>query len=242
MKIDHLTPDDWAHIDPTPAQRLARKLITRPGEILYRYKAYGHWPRVPRTGGFLLAPGPHGSYMDPFVFTLGQARTRMRFMAMYEALEWPLIGRIIRWGGGFPVHRNNARSTDALSVARRIVESGDGLVVFMEGRMVLEHPGLGEPKTGLARLALWTGAPVVPVAAYGAKRPRAYGKKFHWPRVTVVWGSPLLFAKEENPTAQRIREVTDQIWAEVSRLYNHAQEIDRLGRPDNYEVPDRAII
>ena len=95
MRIDGLTPTDWAHHDPSFAQRLARWLIARPGRRIYRYRGYGHWPRVPETGGFLLAPGPHGAFMDPLVFGLGQQRTRLRFMAKFEALEWFLLGRVL---------------------------------------------------------------------------------------------------------------------------------------------------
>lgn len=235
MKIDHLQPVDWAHHDPSLPQRLVRRLVTRPGRLMYRYRGYGHEPRVPESGGFLLAPGPHGAFADPLIFALGQPRTRLRFMAKYQSLEWPLVGRLIRWAGGFPVHRGGGRSEAALEVARTVVESGDGLVMFMEGRLELEHDGLGTPRNGLARLALATGAPVVPVAAYGAKRARAYGRRWwwHWPRVTVVWGRHLQFEQEASPSEERVAEVRDEIWAEVTRCFRDARAIASApgGRP-----------
>jgi 1-acyl-sn-glycerol-3-phosphate acyltransferase len=235
MKIDHLGPDDWAHHDPTFWQRFFRAFFARPGRWFMRYRGYGHEPRVPPTGGFLLAPAPHGAFVDPFIYGLGQPRTQLRFMAKYQALEWPIVGRLIKWGGGFPVHRGGNRSAAGLGIARSVVESGDGLVVFMEGKLVLEHDGLGTPRNGLARLALATGAPVVPAAAWGSKRAEAYGKPWwrHRPKITVVWGPPLQFAREADPDEERVAEVRDAIWAEVTTCFEQARTIAHLpgGRP-----------
>ena len=243
MKLDGIEPADWARHDPSGAQRLVRWLVSRPGRIAYRYRGYGVEPRVPETGGFLLAPGPHGAFADPFIFALGQSRTRLRFMAKYQALEWPIVGRMIRWAGGFPVHRGGSRSDAALEVARVVLESGDGLVMFMEGKLMLDHDGLGTPRSGLARLALATGVPVVPVAAYGSKRARAYGRRWwwHWPRVTIVWGPHLQFPREESPTLERIDQVRDAIWAEVSRCFDQARNVAQTpsGRPPAGTVLER---
>jgi 1-acyl-sn-glycerol-3-phosphate acyltransferase len=246
MKIDHLTAADWVHHGSTLPHRLIRWFLARPGRLLYRYRGYGAEPRVPETGGFILAPGPHGAYADPFIFALGQQRIRLRFMTKAQALEWPITGRIIRWGGGFPVQRGGGRSAVGLEVARKVVESGDGLVMFMEGKLVLDNDGLGTPRDGLARLALATGAPVVPAAAYGAKRPSAYGRRWwrHWPKVTVVWGRHLQFAREESPTDERVAEVREAIWAEVATAFEQARAIahrpdgrPRRGTPISEAVP-----
>ena len=244
MRINHLTPADWTHVDPGPLQRVARRLLTRPGRALYRFRGYGHMPRVPEAGGFLLAPGPHGAYLDPLIIALGQPRARLRFMAKYQVLEWPLVGRMVRSAGAFPVVRGGGRSGAALEVAQAVIESGDGLVIFMEGRMVLEHSGLGVPRTGLPRMALATGVPVVPVALHGAKRARAYGRRWwwHWPRVTVVWGEPMSFPREAAPSDERIDEVRDAIWAEVTRLNAIADAIVAAPgrhRPRQWRVPSR---
>jgi len=235
MKIDHFQPDDWINVNPKWVQRFVRWFFSRPGRHIYRYRGYGHDPRTPSEGGFLLAPGPHGAFLDPFVFALGQKRTRMRFMAKYQVLEWFGVGRIVRWGGGFPIHRGGGKSISGLEVARNIVAKGEGLVMFMEGRLELDGVGLGNPRSGLARLALGTGAPVVPVAAWGSKRARAYGKRwwYHWPRVTVVWGEWIQFPQEEHPTEERVEEVRDAIWERVSRCFDQANAIAHRpsGRP-----------
>ncbi len=227
MRIDHLAPEDWIDRNTTWIQRLVGVLFSRPGRWWMRYRGYGHQPRVPADGGFLLAPAPHGAFGDPFVFGLGQPRRQLRFMAKHQALEWPILGRLIRWGGGFPVHRGGSRSHAALDVAARILEAGDGIVIFMEGHLVLDHDGLGTPRNGLARLALRTGVPVVPAAAYGSKRARSYGSRWykHWPRTTVVWGEPLQFPREVDPTDERVAEVRDEVWSAVTTLFEQARAI-----------------
>jgi len=227
MKLERYNPEDWASSTPTLLQRFARFVFSVPGRWLLRFKGYGPQFRVPADGGFLLAPGPHGAFRDPLVFGLGQQRTRLRFMVAEKVMRLPVVGRIVRWGGGFPVIRGNGRSEDALTVARTIVNSGDGVCVFAEGKLVLDGPGLGEPRSGLARLALSTGIPVVPVAGYGTKRRSAYGRP--WWRgphpVTICWGEPLNFPLEENPTPERVAEVRDLIWEQVARLYDVAHHI-----------------
>ena len=194
MKLERYRPKDWA-CPPTLLQRACRALLARPGRWFVRYRAYGAQPRVPANGGFLLAPGPHGSFRDPLVFGLGQERPQLRFMVAEKVMRLPLVGRFLRWGGGFPVIRGQGRS-DALLIARTVATSGEGVVVFMEGKLVLDTEGLGTPRDGLARLALETGLPVVPVAGYGTKRRTVYRRP--WWRgpqaVSMCWGEwPMSF-------------------------------------------------
>ena len=245
MKIDHLQPEDWIHKDTQWVQRGIRLFLARPGRWWMRYRGYGHQPRVPETGGFLLAPAPHGAFGDPFIYGLGQPRRQLRFMAKYQAIEWPILGRMMRWAGGFPVHRGGDRSSRGLGIAQRVLESGDGLVIFMEGHLVLEDDGLGTPRNGLAYLALKTGVPVVPAAAWGSKRARAYGRAWwnHWPRTTVVWGEPLQFERDDAPSEERIVEVRDEIWSHVTRCFEQAKAIAHHpnGRPPAGTPLDEAL-
>lgn len=238
MKIDHLTADDWVSVDPHWLQRLGRSLTRRIGRWIFRYRGYGR-ERIPREGGFIIAPN-HGSYVDGFFFGHGPTRT-VRFMSKYQALEWPVVGRIIMWGGGFPVRRGQS-GQPALEIALRVLESGHGLIMFMEGKLV-RTPELGHPHRGLAVLALQSGAPVVPVAAWGNKPAWVYGRK-RWrqlPRTTVVWGEPLSFPRVAQPDDASIERVRDEIWAEVSRLHEIARELHQRpgGRPKTFAIPRR---
>lgn len=234
MAAAERTPEAWATIDPGSFQRRLRRMVTRPGRWWYRVRNVGSVPRVPEEGGFLVAPGPHGSYADPLLIGFGQRRT-LRFMAKHQVFGWPLLGRLIGRAGGFPVYRGRGdRGADAITVARAVVESGDGVVIFMEGRLELDHVGLGTPRDGLARLALATGAPVVPVGMSGTKRARVYGSRWwrHRPRVTLAWGEPLCFEREDAPTAERIAQVREAIWSAVGECFDHARAVDaeRTGR------------
>ena len=131
----------------------------------------------------------------------------------------------------------------ALEVARRILLAGHGLIMFMEGRLVRDE-GLGEPRSGVALLAVQTGVAVVPVAAYGNKPAWVFGRKrrpWRRPRTTVVWGEPMRFERVAEPSRELVAAVRDEIWAEVARLHGIAREIHlRPGRrPRTRDIPPR---
>src|SRR5688572_6623532 len=102
MTRAEMTIEAWVAVRPQRIQRAGRVLSRRLGKWLFNYRAFNSH-HVPTEGGFIIAPN-HGSYADGFFFANGFDRT-VRFMAKYQALEWPVIGRIIRRGGGFPVRR-----------------------------------------------------------------------------------------------------------------------------------------
>jgi 1-acyl-sn-glycerol-3-phosphate acyltransferase len=209
---------------------------------MFDYRAYGS-ERVPSEGGFIIAPN-HGCYFDSFFFLPDGGQRGLRCIAKQEVFRWPVFGRIARAYGGFPVRRGEG-DTDALRIARAILEAGDGLIMFAEGTLT-RAPGLGRARAGIAVLALQAGVPVVPVAAWGNKPAWVYGRKRRFwrrPRTTVVWGEPLHFARAEHPSRELIEHVRDRIWNEVGRLHELAHALHELpgGRPRSYDVPARAV-
>jgi 1-acyl-sn-glycerol-3-phosphate acyltransferase len=206
--------------------------------VLFRYRAYGR-ENVPADGGFIVAPN-HGSMLDGFMFGLGLPRPA-RFMVGAHNFRWPVMGWILRWGGGFPVSRGET-GRPALEVARRVLARGQGLIIFMEGALV-RTPELGIPHSGLAVLALQTGAPVVPVAAYGAKPAWVFGRRRWWwsAKTTIVWGAPLRFTTDVDPAQELVTRVRDEIWSEIGRLHDLARELHEQpgGRPRRFVVPPR---
>jgi 1-acyl-sn-glycerol-3-phosphate acyltransferase len=144
---------------------VARGLLAGIGRLALRPRVSGA-QRVPR-GGAVLAFN-HDSYLD--VLLVAQlARRQVHFMVKDELLRVPLVGRLLRAGGVFPVRRG-AADADAL---RRAVEicAGGGLVgMFPEGTLY-RGPALGPLKSGAARVALRAGVPVVPVGIGGHDPP-----------------------------------------------------------------------
>jgi 1-acyl-sn-glycerol-3-phosphate acyltransferase len=78
--------------------------------------------------------------------------------------------------------------------------------------------GLGEPRRGVGRLALESGAPVVPTAIHGSQRTREW-RRGRFPRVTVSYGEPLSFEREADPSRERQQEAAEEIFARVRGLY-----------------------
>ena len=118
---------------------------------------------VPREGAAVVAPN-HKSFWDSFFIGVC-TRRHLRFMGKSELFEGRR-GRLLVRLGAFPVRRGQA-DAEALETARVILQQGGLLALFPEGTRVRDPEGLGSPKRGAGRLALETGAPIVPCAITG---------------------------------------------------------------------------
>jgi len=178
--------------------------------IYFRLQRIGT-EHLPRRGPLLLASN-HRSFLDPFVIgTL--VRRPVYYMAKRELFEHRLVAWLLNGLGAFPVDRG-AGDEAAMETARAILARGDCVVVFPEGTRVRPGP-LGAPRRGVGRLALQTGAPVVPVAVIGTEDVRR-GWRIRPRRVRIRVGAPLLFPTLEHSSLQRASSVTERIWACVS--------------------------
>ena len=106
----------------------------------------------------------HKSFLDAFFLGLS-TRRRVRFMAKSELFRGPL-GWLLTRLGAFPVRRGKA-DVDALATARAVLGQGGLVIVFPEGTRIDEPDALGSPHHGAGRLAVETGAPIVPAAILG---------------------------------------------------------------------------
>lgn len=145
-------------------------LVVPPLTLLTRREWRGR-DHVPRSGAVILCTN-HISYLDPLVFAhfvLG-ARRRPRFLVKSSLFTVPVGGRILRGARQIPVHRESSDASRALASAERALADGDCVVIYPEATITVD-PGVWPMvgKTGAARLALATGAPVVPVAQWGAQ-------------------------------------------------------------------------
>src|SRR5690349_19187650 len=165
---------------------------------------------VPQSGPVIFAAN-HRSFLDPFVIAT-IARRPMYYVAKRELFRHRLMGWWLNSLGAFPVDRG-AGDTDMVETAKAILARGDAVLIFPEGTRI--RPGaLGKPKRGVGRLALETGAPVVPVAIIGTEAIRK-GWRVRPHKVRIRIGSPLRFPHVEEATAQLAAAVTDRIWPNV---------------------------
>ncbi|HEX5450777.1 MAG TPA: lysophospholipid acyltransferase family protein [Candidatus Limnocylindrales bacterium] len=126
--------------------------------------------RVPDAPSVILASN-HLSIMDPPILSVvleRALRRQVRYMAKAEALTYPIVGPMLLAYGGFGVRRG-AADREAYRMALAVLAAGDWLGVAPEGTRS-RTAKLGEPKPGVATLALRSGAPVLPVAISGSEK------------------------------------------------------------------------
>lgn len=181
---------------------------------------------LPTEGGVVVCPN-HLSYADPvtvahFLYDSGRPP---RFLAKSGIFQVPVVGPVLRGAGQIPVYRESRDATKALAAAIQSVRRGECVVVYPEGTITRDPtlwPMVG--KTGAARIALSTGAPVVPVAHWGtqellapyAKRPHVFPPK----HVRVLAGPPvdLEDLRGRDLSVDVLRQATVRIMAAVTGL------------------------
>ena len=169
---------------------------------------------VPETGPAILAPN-HFSYMDHFLIGMF-IRRKVRFMAKSQ-LFTPVARWVYLQGGVFPVRRG-ARDEDAFITAEAILDASGVVAMYPEGGRSRTGELQEHAKPGIGRLALQSGAPVVPIAILGSAKIRNW-KRLRFPSVRVQYGEPLRFQREPGATRERQQEVADAIFAEIRSLY-----------------------
>ena len=226
--------------DPRPAEHFARfheRARTRKpdwvyGVVRFLTTAYGmvafrargvHPERIPKEGPLILAPN-HFSFMDHF-FVGMFTRRQVQFMAKSQLFKRPMQF-IYTHGGVFPVRRGHD-DQEAFITAEAILARGGCVVMYCEGGRSRTGELAEKPRRGIGKLALQSGATVVPVAIYGSQRVRNW-KRLRFPQVTVSYGEPIDFApqREQDPGRERQQEVADRIFGEIKRLYAEVDDPD----------------
>jgi glycerol-3-phosphate dehydrogenase (NAD(P)+) len=170
---------------------------------------------IPKTGPVILAAN-HRSFLDPFIVGCC-IRRPVYFVAKKELFEKRWQGWVLNRLGAFPIKRGEA-DEESMETARAVLERGAAVVIFPEGTRIRKGP-LRRPKRGVGRLALETGAPVIPVAILGSDRARR-----GW-RIRPVWvrvrcGKPLRFPRVEQPSPRLAQGVTARLWPCVELQWN----------------------
>jgi glycerol-3-phosphate dehydrogenase (NAD(P)+) len=158
-------------------------------------------------GGVILAAN-HRSFLDPFVIGCCLPRP-IYFVAKQELFRNPLLGWFLNCMGAFPVRRGKS-DEQSVETSLALLERGQAVVIFPEGTRI-RAGSLAKPKRGVGRLALQSGAPVVPIAVTGSERARD-GWKIKPVRVHLRCGAPLTFPRVDDPSPFLAGEVTERIW------------------------------
>lgn len=182
---------------------------------------------LPQTGSFILAPN-HYSEADPVV--MGVATWRLgripRFLAKASLFRVPVLGAYLRAAGHIPVERGaNAKTHQPLEATKRLVEKGQGVIIYPEGTLT-EDPGLWpmSGKTGAVRMALEGGIPLFPAAHWGTQsfmgRYEAKIRLVPRPRVEVLVGPEMNLDAYRNQPINRevLQKATDDLIKEISHL------------------------
>ncbi len=175
--------------------------------------------KVPGRGQAILAPN-HFSFMDHFLLGC-YIRRKVRFMAKSQLFAGPMKW-VYSHGGVFPVRRG-ARDEEAFITAETILARGGVVAMYCEGGRSRTGELQDRAKPGIGRLALESGAPVVPVAIHGSAGIRDW-KRLRFPRVSVHYGDALRFAREAGASRERQQEVADEIFAVIRGLYQELEE------------------
>jgi 1-acyl-sn-glycerol-3-phosphate acyltransferase len=231
------------------AWRNVTKIVLRPLIPALMKRDWHGQENFPAEGGMILAAN-HLSYADVLalcIFTDSAGRYPV-FLAKSSLFTIKIIGPIIRKTGQLPVYRGQADAALVLRDAEQGVRDG-ACVVFYPEATVTRDPDLWPmvAKTGVARLALATGAPVVPVASWGAQdilpygsfRPRLLPRKM----VRILAGPPVdLSAFEGKPlTSQNLRAATDLIMADVTALVARLRDETPPAEPYHPAVARRKL-
>jgi 1-acyl-sn-glycerol-3-phosphate acyltransferase len=196
---------DWVY-------ELVRLVLTPYLLIFFRARTIDT-DKVPADGPAIIAPN-HFSFLDHF-FIAVYLRRKVHFMAKSQLFQRPMQW-IYTHGGVFPVRRGH-HDEEAFKTAHAVLARGDVVVMYCEGGRSRSGE-LGEAKPGIGRLALESGAPIVPAAIAGSEKARNW-KRGQLPKVTVQFGDPVRFEKVEDPSREQSLEAANEVFDRVKGLY-----------------------
>ncbi len=197
---------------------IGRLLITPLARLIYRPHIEGK-SHVPRTGPVIFASN-HLSFIDSIAIPVAAPRP-VHFLAKASYFEEPASRWFFTAIGAIPVHRGAGQAAlDALDQQRELLEAGSAVALYPEGTRSLDGR-LYKGRTGVAFLALQTGAPVVPVGLIGTDKVMPVGAKApslkH--RITVRFGEPLDLAHHGPASSGKARRLaTDEIMSAIHAL------------------------
>lgn len=205
---DH--PPEWVY-------EAVRVITVSTALTVFRAQGYGS-ENVP-NGPVIIAPN-HASYLDHF-FTGAFIRRHVQFMAKSQMFGKNPMSWVYNHGGVFPVRRGHA-DEESFKTAFQILERGGAIGMYVEGgRSRTGQVGI-EAKGGIGRLALESGAPVVPVAILGSHKVRNW-KRGQFTKVVVRYGRPVRWEPTPHSTRDQHQQVADEILTRIRTMHDQLE-------------------
>lgn len=221
-----------------PVYTIVRNVLVVGLRLLFRWRFIGA-EKLPRTGPAIIAAN-HISFFDPFchAYLVDRAHRKPRFFAKAELWRNPLVAFLLRGVGAIPVERGTG-DTGPVEQAVERLRAGEVTVIYPEATVTHNDDLMPmKAKTGVARVALESGAPVYPVAVWGSQWVVPKGRRtFHRLRRLQMLkvGEPLTFdgllGQQDDAGARRT--ATDRIMASLEVLVRDLQAL----HPDGASVP-----
>ena len=185
-----------------------RRALTPLVRVAYRLEVRGQ-EHVPPVGQLVIAAN-HDSILDPFVLSAAISRPT-RYLAKVELWRVPLLGGFLDSVEAIPIERGRS-DAGAIESAIAALEAGEVVGIFPEGGVAREGPW----RRGAARMALATGAPLLPVRLLETRKALGRGQ-VGFPQLAVLIGEPIPVERTE-PTIELARVLTDRLHAAVEAL------------------------
>ena len=201
-----------------------------------------HAANVPATGPVILAPN-HRSFLDS-VLLMHTLPREVTFLGKAEYLDHWATRTLFPAAGMIPVDRSGKQITRSLGEAVRRLQEGHAVGLFPEGTRSRDGR-LHRGHTGVAHLALRTGAPIVPVGIIGSEAAQPVGSRLPRPGVTVTlrFGSPIDLGRwADRGTGRDVkREITDEVMEAIAALSGQTMAGDTdLPSPDTNRASEGA--
>jgi 1-acyl-sn-glycerol-3-phosphate acyltransferase len=211
---DH--PPEWVY-------EVVRSFTMMNALIMFRARGYGS-ENVP-NGPVILAPN-HASFMDHF-FTGAFVRRHIQFMAKSQMFGRGPLSWIYSHGGVFPVRRGH-HDEDAFTTAFKILERGGVVGMYVEGGRTRTGAMSTEAKAGIGRLALESGAPIVPIAILNSHKVRNW-KRLEFPKVIIEYGKPFAFERVEEATRGQQQAAANEVLRRITVMHKELVELGPKG-------------
>lgn len=194
---------------------IIKALLGIPAKLLFRVRVVGKKNEPKKSEGVYLVCGNHQTVLDPVFLCIALRRQQPHFMAKAELFRVPVLGRLVRWLGAYPVSRGRG-DVGAVKHAIKLLEGGRSIGMFPQGtRCQGKDPRDCKPKNGVAMIAAHAGAQILPVHI----KMKNYTWKF-FRRVTVVIGEPIPFSSfgYDKETPGEYARISGEIYGEICRL------------------------